>query len=101
MRIPVSFRSPASEPQKRKPADRGVAVVVVLFALSIFSVLSLTVLRNSALEVILRTSDHPDLHVVLYAGGAGSLQVLGRLNLLTIWRLQDSVPDLSAEVRAP
>jgi hypothetical protein len=81
--------------------ERGAAVVVLLFALSIFSVLALTVLRNSSLEAVLRTSDHPDLHVVLYTGGAGSPQVVGRLNLPTIWRLQESVPDTSAEVRAP
>jgi len=82
-------------------SQRGAAVVVLLFALSIFSVLALTVLRNSPLEVALRTSEHPDLHVVLYTGGAGSPQVLGRLNLPTVWRSEEGVPDLSAEVRAP
>jgi len=82
-------------------SERGVAVVVVLFALSIFSVLALTVLRNPQLEVVLRTSEHPDLHVVLYTGGAGTPQVLGRLNLPTLWRSEESVPDLSAEIRAP
>ena len=82
-------------------SQRGVAVIVLLFALSIFSVLSLTVLRNTALEVLLRTSDNPDVHVVLYAGGAGTPHVVGRLNIPTIWRLQEGVPDTSAEVRAP
>jgi len=81
--------------------ERGVAVITVLFALLMFSVLSLTVLRNPALEVVLRTSDAPDLHVVLYAGGAGSPEILGRLNLPTVERLHETMPDTSAEVRAP
>jgi hypothetical protein len=82
-------------------AERGVAVIVMLFALSIFSVLSLTVLRNSPLESVLRTSDSPDLHVVLYTGGAGSPEIVGRLNIPTVWREQEGIPDQSDEIRAP
>jgi len=81
--------------------ERGVVVITVLFALLMFSVLSLTVLRNPALEVLLRTSDTPDLHVVLYAGGAGSPELVGRLNLPTLQRLHETIPDSSTEVRAP
>ncbi len=81
--------------------QRGAAVIVLLFALSIFSVLALSVLRNSPLEMTLRTSDNPDLHVVLYTGGAGSPQVVGRLNLPTMFRLQEAMPDPSVEIRAP
>ncbi|MCA1561805.1 MAG: hypothetical protein LC804_16580 [Acidobacteria bacterium] len=81
-------------------SERGVALVAVLYALSIFSVLSLTVLRNADLEKTLRTAEDPDLHVVLYAGGAGSRTVIGRLNLPTIWRNQGG-PDRSTEVRVP
>jgi hypothetical protein len=81
--------------------DRGVALLAVVYALSIFSVLSLSVLRNPALETLLRTSDHPDLHVVLYTGGAGSAEVIGRLNLPTVLGLEQPVPDVSAEVRVP
>jgi hypothetical protein len=84
-----------------RDSERGIAVIAILFALLTFSVLSLSVLRNPALEVMLRTSDAPDLHVVLYAGGAGSPEIIGRLNLPTVSRLQETVPDTSAEVRAP
>jgi hypothetical protein len=87
-------------PKCHSAAENGVAVIVLLFALSIFSVLSLTVLRNPALEAVLRTSDKSDLHVVLYAAGAGSPEVIGRLNLPTAWR-EESATDISAEVRAP
>ena len=82
-------------------SERGVAVVVVLYGLSIFSVLSLTVLRNAELEKTLRTTTDPDLHVVLYAGGAGSPKILGRLNLPTPHRTQGREPDNSVEVNAP
>jgi hypothetical protein len=58
------------------------------------------VLRNPALETLLRTSDKPDLHVVLYAGGADSPTVVGRLNIPTIWR-EPSEAEFSTEVRAP
>ena len=86
--------------RKFKHSDRGVAVVAVLYGLSIFSVLSLTILGNLALEKNLRTADDPDLHVVLYAGGAGSQTVIGRLNIPTLLRKQGS-PDRSAEIRVP
>ena len=68
-------------------------MVAVLYALSIFSVLSLTVLGNAMLEKKLRTADDPDLHVVLYAGGAASQTVIGRLNIPTILRNQGSPTD--------
>jgi hypothetical protein len=90
---PVAARHP-------NPTERGVAALVLLFALSIFSVLSLTVLRNAAVEAMLRTSDKPDLHVVLYVAGVRTPQVIGRLNLPTVWR-EESGADLSTEVRAP
>jgi hypothetical protein len=86
--------------QNRGANERGAAAIVMLFALSIFSVLSMTVLRNPALEAMLRTSDKPDLHVVLYAAGAGSTQVVGRLNLPTLAREESGI-DQSAEIRAP
>lgn len=75
-------------------------MVVLLYALSAFSVLALTVLRNSELEATLRNGADPDLHVVLYAGGAGTASVVGRLNLPTVLRAQGTRDD-SAEVRAP
>ena len=82
-------------------SDRGIAVVVVLYGLSIFSVLSLTVLKNTELEKALQTATDPDLHVVLYAGGAGSPKIMGRLNLPTPYRTQGREPDNSVEVNAP
>ena len=84
-----------------RPLERGVAVVILLYGLSIFSVLALTVLRNATLESAFRATDNPDLHVVLYAGGAGSPKVVGRLNLPTTWRLQGVKPDESVSVQAP
>src|SRR5688500_19388408 len=59
-------------------SQSGVAVVVLLYGLSVFSVLSLTALRDAELERTLQTADHPDLHVVLYAGGANSPTMIGR-----------------------
>jgi hypothetical protein len=87
--------------QDLNASERGLAVIAVLFAMVMFSVLALTVLRNPTLELLLRTSDAPDLHVVLYAGGAGSPELVGRLNLPTLERLHEAAPDASAEVRAP
>jgi hypothetical protein len=81
-------------------SERGVAVVVLLYGLSVFSVLSLTALRNPELEKTLRTAQDSDLHVVLYAGGAKSQTMVGRLNLPTIFRTQGE-PDKSTEVRIP
>ena len=84
----------------RLRSDGGVAVVAVLYGLSIFSVLSLTILGNARLEKNLRLADDPDLHVVLYAGGAASHTVIGRLNIPTIFRNQGSA-DPSTEIRVP
>jgi hypothetical protein len=84
----------------RARSDGGVAVVAVLYGLSIFSVLSLTILENARLEKNLRLADDPDLHVVLYAGGAASQTVIGRLNIPTIYRNQGT-PDRSTEIRVP
>lgn len=84
----------------QRASQRGVAVVVLLYGLTTFSVLSLTVLRNAELERTLRTADNPDLHVVLYAGGANSRTMVGRLNLPTALR-NETGPEASTEVRIP
>src|SRR3954471_18458802 len=65
-------------------SDRGVAVVAVLYALSIFSVLALTVLTNADVARDMRLSLEPDLHLVLYVGGAGSPKIVGRVNMPTL-----------------
>jgi hypothetical protein len=93
-------QSPAREPLHAAHSERGVAIVVLLYALSIFSVLALTLLRNAQLESTFRVGSDRDLHVVLYAGGAGSPRVVGRLNLPTLLRLQEGV-DESVQVDAP
>ncbi len=80
--------------------DRGIAVVALLYGMSVFSVLSLSLLRNAELEKTFRTGDDPDLHVVLYAGGANSQTMIGRLNLPTASRNPEG-PDASTEVRIP
>lgn len=85
---------------QRSRSERGVAVVVLLYGMSVFSALSLTVLRNAELEKTFRTADDPDLHVVLYAGGANSQTMIGRLNLPTTARNLEG-PDTSTEVRIP
>lgn len=81
-------------------SDRGIAVVVLLYGMSVFSVLSLSLLRNAELDKAFRTADDPDLHVVLYAGGASSQTMIGRLNLPTAARKLEG-PDKSTEVRIP
>ena len=81
-------------------SDSGVAVVVLLYGISLFSALSLTVLRNSPLARTLQSAPDPDLHVVLYAGGAGSPAMIGRLNLPAAWRNARGA-DESTEVRIP
>ena len=81
-------------------SDRGIAVVVLLYGMSVFSVFSLSLLRNAELEKTFRTADDPDLHVVLYAGGASSQTMIGRLNLPTASRKLEG-PDKSTEVRIP
>jgi hypothetical protein len=87
-------------PKTRAATNAARPRSLCFFALSIFSVLSLTFLRNPTLEAVLRTSDSPDLHVVLYTGGAGSPQVIGRLNMPTVGR-EESSSDISTEIRAP
>jgi hypothetical protein len=81
--------------------ESGVAVLAVVYGLSVFSVLALSLLKDAALENRLRTAKDPDLHVVLYAGGAGSGHVVSRLNLPTILRREERKKDLSTEVRVP
>jgi hypothetical protein len=87
-------------PQDPNASERGAAAIVLLFALSIFSVLSMTVLRNSGLEAVLRTSDKPDVHVVLYAGRR-RLASGHRAIESTDRRRVESGTDISAEIRAP
>jgi hypothetical protein len=86
---------------RARQSERGVAAVVVLFALAVFSVLSLSVLGIAPLEATLRLGSDPNLHVVLYASAKESPRVVGRLNMPTAWRHRDSQPEGSLEVRAP
>ncbi len=86
--------------QHSRAPERGTALVTVLYGLAMFSVLSLTVLRNFELDKTLHTAEDPDLHVVLYAGGANSNTMIGRLNIPTLAR-NSGKPDLSTEVRIP
>jgi hypothetical protein len=90
-----------TSPMRRwRSREQGVALVVLLYGMSVFSVLSLTALRNVELERTLHNADNPDLHVVLYTGGAGAQTMVGRLNLPTLWRELEG-PDKSTEVRIP
>ena len=95
-------KQPTSSRFLCRPAqsELGTAVVVLLYGISLFSTLAITVLRNTPLEKALQTAGDPDLHVVLYAGGAGSPSMIGRLNLPAAWRNQGG-PDDSTEVRIP
>jgi len=92
--------TPSCFVRRRAQSEHGVAVVVLLYVISLFSTLAITALRNTPLEKALQTADDPDLHVVLYAGGAGSPSMIGRLNLPAAWRNQGG-PDDSTEVRIP
>ena len=96
--MPALGRFQASAPHH---SERGAAVIVLLYALAVFSVLGLSVLRRPPLEMHLRTSDDPDLHVVLYAGGAGTQKVVGRLNLPNSSRPDGEIVDDSVVVEAP
>ena len=87
---PLSYRS-----------EHGAVIAEVLYALSIFSVLSLTAVGNSQLEETFRTNTSPDLHLVLYAGGAGTPTVLGRLNPPTMTRTAPESKDGSVAVTVP
>lgn len=82
-------------------SERGAVIAEVLYALSIFSVLSLSAVGNSQLEETFRTNTSPDLHLVLYAGGAGTPSVLGRLNLPTVSRTAPEAKDRSVAVTVP
>jgi len=99
MGIYVTPRRPGS-PERRR-SERGAVIAEVLYALSLFSVLSLTAVSNAPLEETLRTSSYPDLHLVLYAGGAGTPSVLARLNLPTLERTDRDAKDRSIAVQVP
>ena len=66
--------------------ETGTVVLAVLYGLSVFSALTLSVLTNDALEKALRESSDPDLHLVLYVRGERTPEITGRVNLPTLWR---------------
>jgi len=80
--------------------ETGSVIVAVLYGLSLFSILSLTALTNVVLEKKLRESTEPDLHLVLYLGGARTPEIFGRLNLPTVWRELEGAKDRSIELRS-
>lgn len=100
-----SYRTPRSSRASGRShwsgRQRGAVIAEVLYALSIFSVLSLTAVGNSQLEETFRTNTSPDLHLLLYAGGAGTPSVLGRLNLPTLWRTAPEAKDPSVSITVP
>ena len=100
MRIHVTPRS-SGRPEGCRRSERGAVIAEVLYALSLFSVLSLTAVNNAPLEETFRTSAYPDLHLVLYAGGAGTPSVLARLNLPTLERTDPEAKDRSIAVQVP
>jgi len=83
-----------------RPAERGVVLLVLLYALSIFSVLALTLIGNVQLESRFRSDQDPELHVVVYTGGAGSPKLVGRLNLPRVFD-EPSLPDKAVEFQTP
>jgi len=87
-------------PATNRPAERGIVLLVLLYALSIFSVLALTLLGNVQLESRFRSDQDPELHVVVYTGGAGSPRLVGRLNLPRIFD-EPSLPDKAVELQTP
>jgi len=82
-------------------SETGAVIAEVLYAVSLFCVLSLTATSNAQLEETFRTSSYPNVHLVLYAGGAGTPAVLGRLNLPTVSRTAPESKDRSVAVTVP
>jgi len=80
--------------------ERGIVALIVIYGLSIFSVLALTMLADVDLEKKFRTTSDFDLHVVLFGGRSDSETVVGRLNLPTLYREQ-AKDDASIEIRIP
>ena len=83
-----------------KSTQTGAVVLSVLYGLSVFSVLTLTVLTNGTLEKALRESSDSDLHVVLYVGGERTPEITGRVNLPTLWRQMEAETRKSIQLRS-
>ena len=95
------IRDRAYDVARRSRSARGAVIAEVLYAMSIFSVLSLTAVGNPQLEETFHTNTSPDLHLMLYAGGAGTPHVLGRLNFPTSSRTAPGANDPSVAVQIP
>ena len=93
--------SERSSVARRLRDERGIAALLVLYGLSVFSVLALTMVSDAELERTFRNeASTPDLHLVLFSGRADSETVVGRLNLPTILR-ESGKQDSGVEVHLP
>jgi len=79
--------------------ERGIAAILVIYGLSVFSVLALTMITDAGLERKFRLED-PDLHLVLFGGRADSDHLVGRLNIPTVLRTSAET-DFGIEVKLP
>lgn len=84
---------------RSQSTDTGAVIIGLLYGLSVFSVLALTVLTNGPLENAFRESTDPDLHVVLYVAGERTPEITGRMNLPTSWRQAEPEIRKSIELR--
>jgi hypothetical protein len=78
--------------------EHGIATVVVLYGMSAFAVLALTMLTDNQLRATFKAGEE-GLHVVIYAAGAGSEKFVARLNIPARWRANEE--DFGVEVAVP
>lgn len=80
--------------------ERGLVALLVIYGLSIFSVLALTMITDPELERKFRTAADYDLHVVLFGGRTDSEKIVARLNVPTLLRKSEK-EDFGVEVQLP
>src|SRR6266511_2275851 len=84
----------------RGRSSRGIASLLVVFALTVFSTVVATLLNDKELESKMR-SNAPDLHLVLYSAPVEPVDRLARLNIPTTLRMSTGQRVPGAAVRVP
>ena len=80
--------------------ERGLAALLVIYGLSVFSVLALTMITDPELERKFRAVADYDLHVVLFGGRSNQETIVSRLNVPTILR-ESTGDDFGVELQIP
>lgn len=78
----------------------GIAELLVIYGLAVFSVLAFTMVTDPELARKFRTASDSDLHVVLFGGRADSTKIVSRLNIPTALRAAEKT-DFGVEVEIP